>query len=355
MKIALTSCSDPLMQPDQKVWASIASASPDHLILLGDQIYMDYGSKFVKFFTKNAGKGEPANWTDLEFAAQMYARYAAQWRAIQDSGLWLKSQVKVHGIWDDHDFAWNNSYCAGPKVPTEPNCNSPVPANKQQIARFLFRQFYSHLRANIYPDNKLLTQEGVAQLNENLKQAVFYSDLLSVTATEGMIDLEPDVRLLLTDGRTFRTAQFDSIEQGTILGAEQMDWLKSRIKPNAITLIASGSPLDEGPERWILYRDYSELREHLDTCKDAKALLLSGDLHRTHVRSGHGPNLIEIAASGAARPYGNKNFFRASRGNFALLDFSPKEVAIELHEGEPSSWRKRVKYASIDRLNWLLQ
>jgi hypothetical protein len=355
MKIAVTSCSDPLEQPVQKVWASIAQAKPDHLVLLGDQIYMDYGPKIVSFFWNNPSNGAPAKFTDVDFAAHMYKRYAAQWRNMQASGLWQLPGLKAHGIWDDHDFAWDNSVGAGQTNSTDPEHKQPVPASKQQIARFLFRQFFKSLRAPAYPANALLTQQHIEQLNENLAQAVFYSDMLAPNASEGLVELATDVRLLLTDGRTFRTAREESATIGTILGPVQMDWLKNSVKPNAITLIASGSTLGSGPERWSHYRDYQDLRNFLDTHDSARVLLLSGDIHHTDLRDGHGPRLIELVASGAARPFGNWSPFRASRGNHAVFEITTSNIQVLMREGEPAGWGERQRSATIDRAAWRVQ
>lgn len=355
MKIAVTSCSDPVEQPVQKVWAGIAQAKPDHLVLLGDQIYMDYGPKIVSPFLSNPSNGAPARFTDVDFAAHMYARYAAQWRSMQASGLWQLPELKVHGIWDDHDFAWNNGHGAGQPKSTAPANEQPVPPGKQQIARFLFRQFFTSLRAPAYPANPLLTPQRIEQLNENLAQAVFYSDMLPSDAREGLVELAPDVRLLLTDGRTFRTAQEESGAIGTMFGSAQLGWLKDSIKPNAITLIASGCTLASGPERWVRYRDYQEFRDFLDTKVDVRVLLLSGDIHYTYVRDNHGPRLIELIASGAARPIGNWNPFRASRGNHAVCEFTAANIRVEMREGEPSGWAERQRSATIDRAAWRVQ
>jgi hypothetical protein len=355
MKFAVTSCSDPLEQPKQKVWASIAQAAPDHLILLGDQIYMDYGPKIVSMFWNNPSNGAPAQFADVDFAAHMYARYATQWRRMQDSGLWQLPHLKVHGIWDDHDFAWNNGFGAGPANGGDAAHLQPVPASKQQISRFLFRQFFSSLRASAYPANELLTQQRIEQLNEDLMQPVFYSDMLPVDAREGLVELSTDVRLLLTDGRTFRTSQKTNGIPPTILGAAQMAWLKSNIKNNAITLIAAGCTLGQGPERWRHYADYDELLSFMDARNDARALLLAGDVHYTDLRDGYGPNLIELVASGAARPFGNWLPWRASRGNFALCEIADSSIRVHMNEGEPSVWNGRQRSATIDRATWRVQ
>lgn len=355
MRFAVTSCSDPLEQPRQQVWAQIAQARPDHLILLGDQIYMDYGPKIVSMFWDNPSNGAPASFSDIDFAAQMYQRYAAQWRIMHDSGLWQLSDLKVHGIWDDHDFAWDNCHGAGLPNNNGQTHRQPVPAVKQQIARFLFRQFFGSLRLAEYPASELLTQQRILQLNEDLCQPVFYSDLLPTGTREGLVDLTPDVRLLLTDGRSFRTARKEPVSSGNLLGLTQINWLKNSIKKNAITLIASGSTLDRSAECWDHYRDYQVLRNYLDPRGDTRVLLMSGDIHTTDLRDHHGRRLIEVVASGAARPFGNWWPWCASRGNHALIDIQEKSIEVTLSEGEPKSWLARQRKAVIDRAAWRVQ
>jgi alkaline phosphatase D len=355
MRFAVTSCSDPLEHSKQKVWASIAQAMPDHLILLGDQIYMDYGPKIVSIFWNNPANGEPAAFSDLDFAAHQYERYAAQWRSMQGSGLWQLPKLKVHGIWDDHDFAWNNSFGAGPIDDRQPKNGQPVPASKQQISRHLFRQFFSSLRAPIYPANTLQTQNAIDQLNEDLRRRVFFSDMLPADAEHGLVELRDGVNLMLTDGRTFRTAQQESVSTSSMFGDEQMKWVQGNIKDGAITLIAAGCTLSHGPERWKKYKDHDELLNVLSERKDARVLLLSGDIHYTAVEESEAPNLIEVIASGAARPFGNWLPWRASRGNFALCDIAPEAVRVEMREGEPGSWNASQRVATIDRNSWRVQ
>jgi len=356
MKFAVTSCSDPLEQAEQSVWGRIAQARPDHLILLGDTMYMDFGPKIASLFWDNPNNGAPANFSDVDFAAHMYLRYCAQWRILKASGIWQAlPELKVHGIWDDHDFAWNKAFGAGlPNNMGRLNLQ-PVPLVKQQISRFLFRQFFGSLRAEEYPANELLTQERIVQLSENLSQPVFYSDLLPPGTREGLVELAPDVRLLLTDGRSFRSARKDPASSGNLLGTEQMNWLKNSIKKNGITLIASGSTLDRSAECWDHYRDYQTLRNYLDPRGDTRVLLLSGGVHTTDLRDHHGRRLIEVVASGAARPFGNWLPWWPSRGNHAMLDLQEKAIEVCLCEGEPPSWLARQRKAVIDRAAWRVQ
>jgi alkaline phosphatase D len=343
MKVAFTSCSDPLDWQAQQVWSLIAAQQPGHLILLGDQIYMDYGAGH------NPGLGEPAGMSAIDFAAHMYLRYASQWRIMQNSGLWQVPDMKVHGIWDDHDFAWNNAYGAGVAEPAGNPMYQPVPADKQQISRYLFRQFFGHLRASAYPANALTTPDAVAGLSDDLSKPLYFSESLSAGAPTGRVALAPGVNLLLTDGRSFRTSPRLAAAQRTLLGRQQMDWLKNNIENHAVSIVASGCTLDDSKEAWNVYRDYDELKSFLASRGDARVLLLSGDIHNTSFRAYHGPNLIEVVASGAARPFGN--VFAQDKGNFAVLEIDANSIRVNRHEGEPpqGGWkRSRV----IDRASW---
>ena len=42
MKIAFTSCCNIKQYPEQNWWNDISDQNPDYLLLLGDNIYMDY-------------------------------------------------------------------------------------------------------------------------------------------------------------------------------------------------------------------------------------------------------------------------------------------------------------------------
>lgn len=359
MKIAVTSCADPIDQDRQPVWSCLAAAAPDHLVLLGDQIYMDYGGGL------NPRLGVPACYPELEFAAHMYERYRRQWCLLKDSGLWQVPGMKVHGIWDDHDFAWNNSYGGPGPDPAvlrargiRPEVHElPVPASKQRITRHLFRQYFSSLRAGSYPDNSLQTQQEIDQLSERLDRPVFFSESLPPDASEGLVCLEGNVRLLLTDGRSFRSSRYRQDGDRRLLGETQMAWLKRSIDPRALNIIASGCTLDKGIELtnhecWRAYNDYQELQDFLASSSHPcppRVLFLSGDIHNTSLHDHHGPHLIEVVASGAARPWGN--VIRPDRGNHVLIDVGLSALRIEQREGEPPG-PSYARSSVVDSLAW---
>ena len=76
-KIVFTSCMDAERVPTQPVWDRIKDEErPDVLMLLGDQIYMDWGdlggSEWRKLIQRKLEKGL------LAFATEMHRRYALQ-------------------------------------------------------------------------------------------------------------------------------------------------------------------------------------------------------------------------------------------------------------------------------------
>jgi phosphodiesterase/alkaline phosphatase D-like protein len=119
MKIAFASCMDAYRVPQQPVWDEINRRQPDVLLLLGDQIYMDWGdlgeSNWKKAWDKDATK------TLANFAEEMHARYKRQWevdsfRTLIADMVARKGSASVQLTWDDHDFAWNNrDGCRSPR------------------------------------------------------------------------------------------------------------------------------------------------------------------------------------------------------------------------------------------------
>ena len=131
--IAFTSCmltKRPIHKGWQnEAWGEVRGHAPDHLCLLGDNIYMDFG----------AGTLQSKQWSVAVFAREMHARYARQWNDVEAFRDLVRSTSHVHVIWDDHDFAWKNSRGAG---------QDPVSTEKQRVSKFLYQQFQQHLNQN---------------------------------------------------------------------------------------------------------------------------------------------------------------------------------------------------------------
>lgn len=86
MKIAFTSCSKIQNQKVQSAWKSIEDEEPNHLLMLGDNVYSPNLTGSIK---------------------KMEKRYKQQFREENFRNLIRK--VPYNAIWDDHDFAWNNA------------------------------------------------------------------------------------------------------------------------------------------------------------------------------------------------------------------------------------------------------
>jgi hypothetical protein len=70
MKIAFTSCCDPHNDDKQVAWLELAKHNAKVLVLLGDNMYMDYklGENPVDLY-------EPSTFSPFLFSQKMYANY----------------------------------------------------------------------------------------------------------------------------------------------------------------------------------------------------------------------------------------------------------------------------------------
>ncbi len=298
MKIVFTSCMDAERVPQQPVWERIRHhEQPDLLLLLGDQIYMDwglFGTPWRERILRNPAEGL------ADFAKEMHRRYALQWgvesfRALICS---LTNRASPHGLlltWDDHDFAWNNALgVQGPEADRH-----DVPQEVKAVAWQLFQQFERQLRTaavnDPYPPLPDLTA-GAAPPASGLFREV------SLGANR------PE--LLLLDTRWSRTARTPG---APLLDEAQRTRLLQRAGEGSagLLLVAGGSPMAHGyvgsQDDWSnngagLYREYAELTR---TAR-RPVLFLGGDVHH-NVYSGRlpapggGPSrVVQLLSSGAA-------------------------------------------------------
>ena len=291
MKIAFTSCFDARKDDSQQVWTQVRAQQPDALLLLGDNIYMDFG------FTLN----RPRRWKPKKFADKMYERYLAQSKVASFRKL-INTVQQVGITWDDHDFAWNNTYSIG-------GGKNQVPDDKRLISRGLHMQFRDWLRDTPL-SAKYPAQPSMAALlagpDEGIQEAF---DVGSV-------------RVVMTDGRSFRERQ-NSQASSSQLGKAQKKWIAKQINgASGLSLLCSGSVLARGKESWELYNDLAWLAAQ----QFSNTLVLSGDIHKNAMQTHKAlDNLLEVTSSGAARPG-----LGGDSGNFGLLDVSGKKVEISL-------------------------
>jgi hypothetical protein len=352
MRLAFTSCADPMDCKVQPVWNAIADLvpTPTHVLLLGDQIYMDYGisedwPEFIKATLKLFGVSQkrisnnpqlqaPRDLDAAKFAEAMFRRYRAQWDIMSGSRLFSNETKRaLYGIWDDHDFGWNNSFGTGAGA---------MPRDMQQISRSLFTAFFNALKnkkAPTAPDLAAIFNEDAA-----LTDPHFFS---SEAAGHSRIELVQGlVYLHLLDCRTFRNNNPPPGGHGgfTSLLAPTLQGLHERLKPDAINLIASSTTLSGSKESWDKYSGGSELRQLRKLANQYRIIVISGDVHENVELYRHdNTRLLEVTASGAARPLSLKvpplaKSFKPGKGNFGTIDFdeATRKMKIALHSGDGS-------------------
>lgn len=316
MRIVFTSCCDPLLDASQVAWDHVRqlSPAPDHLVLMGDNMYMDlkFGHGGHHTLRKLRGKMSVG-----QFAQAMHAEYARQWavpsfqRAIQ--------APQVHAIWDDHDFAWNNSRGAGAD-----DLKEYVPDDKRCASRQLFQQFRQALI------DKPATYPGYA-----LGDATNLPDLGSIA---DFADLVPgEVRLHLLDCRSFRSTPGSA---AGLLGAPQRAQLDSRWLPAPkLNIVVSSVTLQE---EWAQFDgDVAWLKGAAAT---HRILMLSGDIHEPRFDARFG--VLEATASPLAQPA--TVIFGKSNQVFGVLDLEPHRLTVTL-------WREGQVFdppRSVDLANW---
>ena len=268
MKIAFASCMSQSVFPNQPVWDWIAGTNPDHLILLGDSMYIDI----------NAPK-PPRQMSDDEFARHLHALWSAQLAQKQFRSLLYKlGSGNVTAIWDDHDFLWDNA--AGAAIRLQPTHSTKIP-----ISSAFFKAFRAALDM---PDN----------FPTAYNDAAFWNADEPAPATPS-IELQPGLWLHLSDGRSWRTeVTFVPQAKRHLPGNAQRNRLGKVMEanPSAIHLFASGSTSKD----WKNYlNDWNWL---LAQAAARRTLLLSGDVHHNDVGAFHtgGFPLHEATSSGAA-------------------------------------------------------
>ena len=308
MKICFTSCMDAVRVPHQPVWDHIQAQNPDVLMLLGDQIYMDWGLPGTDW--RGLIHDEPTDGLTA-FAQEMHMRYALQWAvpAFQQlicgfAGRSDPSRLLV--TWDDHDFAWNNAL--GEDGHDQAHRHGVPPAVKA-VSRRLFEQFVTQLRTAACGAAYPLPLPVVAT------PPAAPADLF----WQGTLGGSPQVPALLLDTRWHRQARAAG---ASLLGAQQAQALTEAIShPEGLLVVAGGTPMAyryavsqqawHGGTKEPHYKEYAEVT----TQARRPVLYLGGDVHR-NAYSGVLPRLdgtpstvLQVLSSGAAiGRYGPKRF-----------------------------------------------
>ena len=301
MKIAFASCMLQQRFEHQRVWQRIQAEDPDHLVLLGDSIYLD--------IDVHAQRME-----DNEFGEHGHARYRDQLAVPEFDALLrhlaAKGERRVFAVWDDHDFLWNNA--AGAAI-----AQIPEHAGKVLRSRVLFQAFRQALIApGSFPASFHDTQPPADGEDGPLFDAV---------------PLREDIWLHLTDGRSCRTETWlVPQDKRAILGATQLANLATAADgapAGAIHLVASGST----SSGWKAYlHDWTALGA---IASRHRTLLLSGDVHynafASHAGNGGLP-LHEATSSGAA--VRDAVVYGHDIENFGLVEVHADTVALRFFD-----------------------
>jgi len=312
-RIAFTSCVRFKPGQAQTGWRDILAADPDYLFLLGDQIYMDFG--LWPFSAEYAGR--PKSYSPARFARVMRDKYERQWSEPNFAALLAHMRAKngFYGVWDDHDFAWNNAYGNDASLPAD-----AAMAEKRDIARGLFHEFMA----------------CAPQPPE----------------VYGCIDV-PLTRVIFLDNR-YHATPLDAPEPA-LMGPVQMDFLRRHLQhEHPYTLICAGLSLSHSSENWSRYTaEFAEFRQLLQGSQGLQRVLyLGGDVHKNAfgapAASGV-PPCYEVISSGLCVNYLGLPFEFDRRRNWTLLTLQAQQVLVEQFD------KSGVSRYSIAAANWQSQ
>jgi hypothetical protein len=296
-RIVFASCMTARKKKDQKVWDEAIAHQPDWLILGGDNIYMDYWPNL----------GQSKKWSLQRFAEEMETRYRKQFslasfRRIVES----IPERQVIGVWDDHDFAWDN--CHGADLSYEM-------ADKKKIATAYYHHYFREL--NKRPLAKDLPALPIADLKnppDGTRNIYRGFDM-------------PEVRVLLCDGRSWRSEHPIDGAKSDLLGAAQEAWLFSELSshPGPFMLVSGSTMTDSSAQAWDYFREFYQQR-FLPAVQDKLVLFVAGDVHRNRLPPRNGSDPIEIVSSacGLKFPFNDRNF--------GVIDLNGSSAAVWLYK-----------------------
>ena len=340
MRIAFCSCAHKKEAPALHGYTEMLKYEPDFLILMGDNIYMDYWDSTVgdKLY-------QSRDLSDADFAAAMHERYDAllQTASFQDIVNFVKG--RVYATWDDHDFAWNNSAgSSGLPVNQQAAPGFLVPAEKKNISHGLFSAFLNAVQncqfkmpsLNLPQLINIAPAQGIQQIIQLQKQG------------------EKAVRLFMTDGRWYRSKPDQNA--GDMLGEQQRAELKDFLdESDGMAIIASGSTMfaqkinpkqvelmfefhgigaDEAEtiiqkqgstEAWSAFgQDFKVLSAAIKQGK--RFLFLGGDIHTNRIDR-HG-NMWELISSGIG--VNRLGALGVYAEKFGILDINGSSVKVKM-------------------------
>lgn len=299
-KIAFTSCIRYEAFKEQPEWDLILDQNPDYLFLLGDNIYMDYGLKFLS----KEPIGSPKEYPNPKFKEVMEQKYFNQFNLVPS----FKRLVEVmrnkngfFGIWDDHDFAWNDA--KGKEVCEE----------KREISRSLFHKYMD--------------------CSTNMPHVYYHVDL-------------DCARVIFIDNRTDASCRKVPKQ---LISEEQFLFIEDKLNHSfEYTILCGGITLTKGKENWSKYE--TQLKRLCQLVKNKKKVIfLGGDIHQNkfikpkRLRNSELSTPIQLISSGMQVDYLDLRFPFDDLHNWGLLELASNEVSVSFFNKRGLQKRKSEK------------
>ncbi|MFZ9044435.1 MAG: alkaline phosphatase D family protein [Cyclobacteriaceae bacterium] len=302
LRIAFGSCNRTDLP--QVMWEPINKNMPDVFVWLGDIVY-----------------GDTHDMTDLE----------AKYKKVKNEPgyISLSNHAEIIGVWDDHDYGWNDS---GKNY-------GKKDSSQQLLLDFL----------DISDESPLRQQEGVYSSHVFGKHPVM-------------------TKIILLDARFFRDTviadpdparRYTVNETGDVLGEQQWRWLEKELRSTEadVHIIGSGIqviPTEHGWEKWANFpRSRQRLFDLIRSIKPKNTLMISGDRHIAEfskIELGEKVELYEATSSGLTHTWNNiweePNQHRVKdmviKKNFGIIEITPQEINVEIR-GEMDSLYNKIR------------
>lgn len=320
MRLAFVSCFHARLyrhKPMWAVWDEIAALQPDVLVLLGDSIYLDVSSGHHMDSLQAA--------LPNEFAIHAHKLYKELLAAPKFKELVSRPSLRVHAIWDDHDFLWNDA------------CGADVYQNKAlrptvHASRAQFAAFRAALAANLAPGS--FPAQPVPW--EPAPPPPGYS----------CVPLAHNTLLHLTDGRSFKKGG----GKRAVMGMAQIDSIEQAMQAapaGAVHLVTTGVVFESRKgESWLDCKPEFERMQALG--RQHNILVLSGDIHDNNLAAidlGNGRFMYEATSSGAALK--TRVVIGSELRNFGMLDIGDDTVHVRIRKTGALQYT-----ADLDRATW---
>lgn len=145
----------------------------------------------------------------------------------------------------------------------------------------------------------------------------------------------PEVRVLLCDGRSWRSDHPTDGAESDLLGTAQEAWLFNELGsyPGPFMLVSGSTMTNSTDQAWDYFGEFYRQR-FLPAVQDKVVLFVAGDVHENRLPPRNGSEPIEIVSSASGLS------FPINKRNFGVIEFDGNTVAVYLYK------RGKVQYTS---------